>query len=164
MKITLQEIREMVSSVLAEAKKKKEKSEKAKKEVFPAAYSYSEAFDFSAPLGAYNLYRSQGAANWGPMTGPGTKVDDRVDGGRSNEATLRSFIKESIKAELKEERSAWTELSEMVDPPKKAAPTNVWEAAQHWYDHQGFGLGRQTSEGIQLKKDAAAKKAANKKK
>lgn len=163
MKITLQEIKGMVSEILAEAKKKKEKSEKAKKEVHPAAYSYSEAFDFSAPLGAYNLYRSQGAVNWGPMTGPGSKVDDQVDGGRSTEAALRSFVRESIRSELKEDRSVWTELSEMVDPPKKPVPTGVWEAAQHWYDHQGFGLGKQTSEGIQKKKDAAAKKANKKK-
>jgi hypothetical protein len=146
---------------LAEAKKKKEMTDKAKKEVHPAGYSYSEAFDFSAPLGAYNLYRSQGAVNWGPMTGPGTKIDDRIAGGRSEmESALRSFIKEAIRQETNND-SSWTQLSELVNPkPPKFG--NVWEAAMHWYDHQGFGLGHATSEGIEEKKKKQAKKDAKK--
>lgn len=142
MKATLAEIRTIVSEVLTEVKKKKEKSDKAKKEVHPAGYSYAEAFDFSAPLGAYNLYRNQGAVNWGPMTSAGTKIDDRIAGGRSEtESILRSFIKEAIREEVGE-TSSWQRLSEMIDPP---APSfgNVWEAAaHHWYDFQNRGLGK----------------------
>lgn len=67
-----------VGQLLLEAKKKKEKAEKLKYNPAPPAYGYAESLDFSAPLGAYNLYRSQGAVNWGPMTGPGPKIDDRV--------------------------------------------------------------------------------------
>jgi len=131
MKVTLEEIKSIVSDVLSEAKKKKEKSEKAKKEVHPAGYSYAEALDFSAALGAYNLYGSQGAVNWGPMTGPGTKVDDRIAGGRAeSESILRSFIKEAIKQEMNEDQSAWQQLSEKTNVAKKN-PSNVWEAAQH---------------------------------
>ena len=161
MKTTLAEIKMIVSDVLAEAKKKKEKSEKAKKEVHPAGYSYSEAFDFSTPLEEYNLYKSQGAVNWGPMTSTGTKIDDRIAGGRSEtESILRSFIKEAIREEVGED-SSWQQLSEIIAPtPKKFG--NVWEAAQHWYDHQGLGLGHQTSEGIELKKEKLSKKGGKK--
>jgi len=161
MKISLNEIKMIVSQVLTEVKKKKEKSEKAKKEVHPAGYSYSEALDFSAPLGPYNLYGSQGAVNWGPMTSSGTKIDDRIAGSRSEtESILRSFIKEAIRQEVSED-SSWQQLSEIIDPsPRKFG--NVWEAAAHWYDHQGLGLGSQTSEGIQSKKEKLAKKAGKK--
>jgi len=142
MKATLAEIRTIVSEVLTEVKKKKEKSDKAKKEVHPAAYSYDEAFDFSAPLGAYNLYRNQGAVNWGPMTSAGTKIDDRIAGGRAEtESILRSFIKEAIRDEVNEDTSSWHRLSEMIDPPAKHFG-NVWEAAAHWYDFQNRGLGK----------------------
>lgn len=70
------------AGIVAEGKKKREKAEKLKQDALPAGFAYVEAFDFSAPLGAYNLYRTQGTVNWGPMTGIGTKIDDRVSGNR----------------------------------------------------------------------------------
>lgn len=99
------EIRKLVGEVLAEAKKKKEKAEQLKYEAKPAGYSYSEALDFSAPLGAYNLYRTQGPVNWGPMTGPGTKIDDRIAGQRAGlEEVLHGIVKEMAAP------SAWAPL------------------------------------------------------
>lgn len=76
----LDRLSETLDVLLAEVKKKKEYTS------VPRAddYSYSPAFDFSAPLGAYNLYRSQGASNWGPMTGPGTQIDASVSGKRAS--------------------------------------------------------------------------------
>jgi len=95
MSATDKDIKRVISNVLAEAKKKKEKAEVLKHDPKPAAYGYSEAFDFSAPLGAYNLYRSQGAVNWGPMTGPGSKIDDKIVGQRANlEQVLHGIVKE----------------------------------------------------------------------
>lgn len=144
---TIQEIRKVVDSVLAEAKKKKEKAEELKHDPKPPAYGYSEAFDFSAPLGAYNLYRTQGAVNWGPMTSAGTKIDDRIVNQKSNlEAVLRGVVKEASAP------SAWLPLMESTK-----VPDSVWEAAQHWYDHAGFGLGHATSESIESKKAKKAK-------
>ena len=122
MEDTLKEIRQIVSEVLAEAKKKKEKSDRLKKKVDPPAYSYAEAFDFSAPLGAYNLYRTQGAVNWGPMTSAGTKIDDHILGQRAEaEGALRAYVREAIKSD-----SSWQSLSEAMNP---SVPENVWEAA-----------------------------------
>jgi len=130
MENSLDEIKAIISKVLAEAKKKKEKSDKAKKEVHPAGYSYAEALDFSAALGAYNLYRSQGAVNWGPMTGAGTHIDDKIAGGRAeSNSILRSFIKEAIRQEMTEEASAWNTISKKTQP-KQNKPKNIWEAAE----------------------------------
>ncbi len=112
MKISLKEINKMVDATIAEAKKKKKnkKEEKCEEvEVQPNAYSYAEALDFAPPLGSANLYRSQGAVNWGPMTGAGPAVDDlkREDG--------------SVKAALSE--SAWEALDE------KFNSDNYWQMA-----------------------------------
>jgi hypothetical protein len=54
----------------------------------------------------------------------------------------------------------WKKLNESAG---NSVPANVWEAAQHWYDHAGFGLGHATSESIESKKLATAKKAKAKK-
>lgn len=142
----------MADKLLSEAKKKKEKAEELKNKATPEAYSYSEAFDFSAPLGAYNLYRTQGAVNWGPMTGPGSKVDDRIVGQR---ASLESLTKGVVKEMTN--KSAWEPLAESV------APSNVWEAANHWFDFENLGLGRQNEEGIKNKKKKNAKDKKSKK-
>lgn len=150
-----EEIKRLVEDVLAEAKKKKEKAVELKHDPKPSAYGYAEAFDFSAPLGAYNLYRTQGAVNWGPMTGPGTKIDDRIVGQKAGlESVLKGIVTEALQP------SAWDVLAESVKPA--TVPTNVWEAANHWYDHMSFGLGRATAESIEKKKGVAAKKLAKK--
>lgn len=144
---TVNEIQLYIGKVLAEVKKKKEKADKLKRATEPKGYSYAESLDFSAPLGAYNLYRSQGAVNWGPMTGPGTKIDDRISGQRVGlEAVLRGAMKEAATT------SAWDALNEEVKVPE-----NIWEAAQHYYDHAGLGLGGATSESIEEKKIGFAK-------
>lgn len=149
MSATIKEIKKVVSDVLAEAKKKKEKAIALKHDPKPPAYGYAEAFDFSAPLGAYNLYRNQGPVNWGPMTSAGTKIDDKIVPQRERlEAALRGIQTEAAKP------SSWERLSEAVDPQ---VPGNVWEAANHWYDHAGFGLGHTTSENIEEKKIGFAK-------
>jgi len=157
----MDEIKKIVAEVLAEAKKKKEKGDKLKDEheAKPGAYGYAEAFDFSAPLGAYNLYKSQGAVNWGPMTGPGTHVDTNTVGASKSEKALRSYVREEIKEQISQEWSAWDVLSEAVAERPSIPPSNVWEAAMHWYDHAGLGLGKQTQEGIENKKKKLAKKA-----
>jgi len=160
---TMNEIRQLVRDVILEAKKKKEKAEKLAYEPHPKEFTYDDALDFSAPLGAYNLYRSQGASNWGPMTGAGSKIDDRVSGTKddkdnADEALLRSFINNVVK-ECLETDSSWGSLRESSEMSK-----NIWEAALHWYDHQKLGLGHQTTEGIEQKKLKAAKQAKQNKK
>lgn len=153
MKVSLKELRSIVADVLTEAKKKKKKSKDLEKNVDPKGYGYAESFDFSAPLGGYNLYRSQGVTNWGPHTGAGPKIDDNVGGTKAlSEKTLRSYLRSIIHEHISTEQSSWNQLSELTDSKSKNF-NNIWEAANHWYDHQNFGLGRQTSEGIQSKKD-----------
>lgn len=83
----------------------KKKKEKAKKDIKPAVYEYDESYDFSAPLNAYNLYRTQGSVNWGPMTGPGTKIDDRV----SIQNVVRNIMKEISNVDS---NSSWKSLLE----------------------------------------------------
>src|SRR5262245_26192668 len=120
MKVNLNELRQIIQEILSEAKKKKEKGEKAKYSPKPEAYGYSEALDFSAPLGVYNLYRSQGAVNWGPMTGPGTAVDNRFHSVNplaedlNEEALVRSFVKGVVAEDI--ERDPWSYLSEALQP------------------------------------------------
>lgn len=151
MSATNKDIRKVVSEVLAEAKKKKEKAAALKHDPKPAAYAYAEAFDFSAPLGAYNLYRNQGPVNWGPMTSAGTKIDDKIVPQRERlEAALRGIQKEAVQP------SSFEKLSESIDPK------GVWESAGHWYDHAGFGLGSATTESIENKKKKMAKAVAAK--
>jgi len=136
----IRQLEVLTEKLLTEKKKKKEKVEDLRKDPEPHAYAYSEAFDFSAPLGAYNLYRTQGTVNWGPMTGPGSKIDDRILGQRTN---LQSLLQGIV---VKESKSAWAPLNE------SKSISNVWEAANHWYDSEGLGLGRQTPDGIEQKK------------
>lgn len=83
MSFDMKDLELYVEGVLNEVKKKKEKAIALKKDEANIGYTYAEEFDFSAPLGQYNLYRTQGAVNWGPMTSAGTKIDDRISGQRS---------------------------------------------------------------------------------
>ncbi len=101
----LNELKALVRQVvLAEVKKKKSPKKKGKKAEIPEEsekFKYAEALDFSIPLGDFNVYRHQGAANWGPYTSQGPTVAQIPDG-------------------LKE--SAWAEF---VHPlPSKS----IWEA------------------------------------
>lgn len=120
MKTKQSEINKTIKRTLAEAKKKKEKALELKHDTKPTGYGYSESFDFSAPLGAYNLYKGQGAVNWGPMTGPGTKVDDRIAGQRADIQTLtRDMVKEAAAP------SAWANLTEEKEVDEASATWNA---------------------------------------
>ena len=136
MKISVPELRKLVEEVIAEAKKKKEKD--LEEEVRPDAHMYDKAHDYSPPLGAYNLYRSQGPVNWGPHTGPGPKIDDRPWGVK-NESALRTALRQMIsEALMPAPNSAWMGV---VPPAPRKVPKGIWESAMHWYDFQSRGLG-----------------------
>ena len=63
----IKELKKFVTSVVVEAKKKKE--DKEEKKVFPKDYRYSESFDFSTPLGPdHSLYYQQGRSSLGGFT------------------------------------------------------------------------------------------------
>lgn len=111
-------INKLVSQVISEAKKKKKKGEDAEKAYVanPREYGYADSFDFSAPLDTANLYKSQGASNFGPYTNGGDVADK----------TLRAAIKEEIRLQLSEETSPWLFLSEALEMNKKPMK-NVWE-------------------------------------
>ena len=137
----------MVGQIVSEAKKKKgKKTGEPKKGVSPKGFSHAEALDFSAPLGPANPYYKQGGSSWGPLTGPGTPVEDNELSPvptRADEA-VRSLVRQVIRES---------------ESPRRG-PQNIWEKAMHWYDNQRLGLGNQTSEGIQAKKAENAKKSA----
>lgn len=124
MKIGLNNVRNKVSSIVSEARKKKDKSEKQLHKPSPKEYGYAESFDFSSPLGGYNLYKSQGASNWGPMTGPGQSIDDKISVPKS--AKLAEDILKL--AESIPKSSAWSpvlkEAYKIVDLKNSK---NVWE-------------------------------------
>lgn len=153
MRINLQELRQMVDSIVAEAKKKKEKADKAERVPEPPEYRYAEAFDFSAPLGAYNLYRSQGAVNWGPHTGPGPTIDDRLYVPKSVKDAHMAMESIQKLTRVIPESSAWAPfLSEARKVQKAAHGNSVWESALHWYDFQKKGLGKgKISEKVSVK-------------
>lgn len=155
----LNELRLVVAEMLDEAKKKKEKEVALKKRgASVEAYGlYDEAFDFSAPLGASNLYRQQGAANWGPYTSGGPEIDSMFsDPNRgatqmreSEERAVRMLVREVIENGLVPPTSAWAPLTEK----RKVMPVaeSAWDAAaplfEAWYDKFR-----------ESKKDAPAKK------
>jgi hypothetical protein len=160
MKVSIDELRKIVGEVVSEAKKKKEKSDELKYTAHPKEYGYAESLDFSAPLGGYNLYRSQGAANWGPYTGAGPKIDDNVridpvSTSLTEEKMLRSLLRSIIGETLMPRSSAWDVISESSRVRRTG---NVWEDVARWYDHQGFGLGSQTPAGIMERKRKAARR------
>lgn len=142
MKISVPELKKLVEEVIAEAKKKKEDLEEDHR---PDGFVYDKNFDMSQPLGAYNLYRSQGPVNFGPFTGAGPKIDDRPYGAK-NESALRTVLRGMIgEALMPDASSAWMGVVPPAVPAPRSAPKNMWEAAMHWYDFQGKGLGGKSS-------------------
>lgn len=144
MRIKLKELPALVESIIAEAKKKKDKEKKLSKVPEPKEYQYAEAFDYSPPLAAYNLYRSQGQANWGPQTGEGPRVDDRT--------AIHHTLKEDekvlngiVEGTLIPEKSAWDAIKAVKEDKstlKGFLPeSTAWGEALRWYDHAGQGLG-----------------------
>lgn len=75
---TNKQIKKVIENVILEARKKKAK----KKQGYvakPSDYSYSESLDMSTPQGDKNLYKVQGASNWGPYTSAGEKIKEEDD-------------------------------------------------------------------------------------
>lgn len=106
----------LLKGILAEAKKKKkEKEEKKSYDAKPDAFKYDEAFDFSSPLGADNLYARQGQVNWGPVTSAGTKLDDRVMGQKVELEAVK--MNESAWDALEESLngSIWSSINESLE-------------------------------------------------
>jgi hypothetical protein len=140
--MNINELKLVVAEMLEEAKKKKEKEIKAKENSGGAknAYgTYAEALDFSWPLGAHNLYRSQGAVNWGPETNAGTHVDQNFANpntflGMNEERALRHIVREVIEYGLVPANSAW---APMMESSRSADGGSLWEEAlrecDHWY-------------------------------
>jgi hypothetical protein len=146
---TIDELKHQIAEILDEAKKKKEKSDKIKRmSAQIEAYGfYSEEHDFSEPLGARNLYRQQGAVNWGPMTSDGTHIDEKSIGNpnggvsaskymkESDEKAIRSVVREVIENGLVDESSAWAPFLSKRDPIFES----TWEEAVYkineaWYN------------------------------
>lgn len=146
MKMTISELKHQIADILDEAKKKKEKAEKIKRmSAQIEAYGYyTEEHDFSAPLGAANLYRSQGAVNWGPYTSAGTHVDHQNAGNpnqgylkirESDERALRSLVREVIQNGLIDESSAWAPFTQKQEPLFESTWEEVaYRIDEAWYD------------------------------
>ena len=146
-KFTMNELKLEIAEILDEAKKKKDRIEDVKKKGHQIeAYGlYDEAFDFSTPLGALNLYRQQGAVNWGPYTSAGTQVDNNYNnpnGGalqmkESEEHALRSLVREVIQNGLTPSDSAWAPMMESTR--RNQVHESSWHAAdalfEAWYDN-----------------------------
>ncbi len=146
--MTLNELKCQIAEILEEAKKKRDKAEKVKRTSAQVeAYGfYSEELDFSQPLGAWNHYARQGAANWGPMTAVGTRVDQYGPGNPNSDPAarymkegdakaLRATIREVIENGLVDEQSAWAPLIKKSEPIFESS----WEEAEYrlneaWYD------------------------------
>lgn len=126
MMLTINKLRALVDSVIEEAKKKPKKKKEKQEEmnVSPGEYQYAEALDFSEPLGGYNLYKSQGAVNWGPMTGPGPAIDDSI-----RMPPVRVPLGEGAAPD-----SEWSHLVEAIDPQ------NIWETAARQLDEKHLGF------------------------
>lgn len=147
MKMTLNELKHKISEIIEEAKKKPEKADKIKRTSAQVeAYGfYTEDHDFSAPLGAYNRYRQQGAVNWGPMTSDGTHVDQYGPANpnilglhEADEQALRSVVREVLENGLIDEESAWAPfLARASSEPifeSSWAEASAMLTEKHWFD------------------------------
>jgi hypothetical protein len=168
MKITVEQLRTMVNSAINEAKKKRKK-DLGEAEARPDGYMSDKNMDFSKPLGALNYYRMQGSANFGPYTGDPDSMIGSASGvdmdipryGTKMEAALRAVVGQMISEELRPDPvSAWARLMPAPPPP---APTNIWEAAMHYYDFQRRGLGQMKEEAKPSKSDERKADAKDKK-
>lgn len=118
MKMTLRELREFVrKQVLEEAKRKKKEVPKPQPPHVRAYGQTAEAFDFSQPLRSMNLYKAQGAANFGPYTAAHEQVDATpVREYAPAAASMIRKVNESLS------QSVWEPVAEQVRPAE-----NVWE-------------------------------------
>lgn len=131
-------LQEMVDKILSEKKGKGKKKEKdAPAAVQPAAYGYSEALDFSTPLGDHNLYKSQGHVNWGPQTGVGPFVDDSSRKARSNMSSIMSAWDRLSEAVTPRSKDAWGRLEEMYEEQQEMDEKHVgFKKLSHQLAHQ----------------------------
>jgi len=145
-KMTLNELKLEIASILEEAKKQDKKEEDLEKKGHSIeAYGlYDEAFDYAQPLGALNLYAQQGAVNWGPYTSAGPTIDSSYADPQRNNATanlkesderaLRSLVREIIENGLIPAGSAWAPLLR-----RERADEGAWGAAGELLEkHIGF--------------------------
>ena len=144
-KMNLNELKVEIASILEEAKKKDKKADDLEKKgkSIEAYGLYDEAFDFSQPLGAMNLYAQQGAVNWGPYTSGGPVIDSSFADPQRNNATsnlkeedehaLRTLVREVIENGLIPAGSAWAPVLNRV-----SKPFGTWDQAarmaEAWYD------------------------------
>lgn len=157
-KMTIRELKRQISDIISEAKKAEEKESKSSMSRRPQVEAfgfYDAEHDFSSPLGAANLYRQQGAVNWGPYT-----VDNSADprglagagshnpngGGvaaqfnmrEGDERAIRALVREVIQNGLIDESSAWSPFLKKSEPLFE----NSWEeiayrlVEKHWYDRK----------------------------
>lgn len=107
--------------MMNEAKKKKGKKKEAEQE--SPKYQAAPEFDFSIPLGPENLYKNQGAANFGPYTAlvkdcPATEIEEGLLGS-------------TTKLELRES-SAWDPIKKMVENKS----TGAWAEASRFINRR----------------------------
>ena len=144
-KYSMNELKLEIAEILDEAKKKASKSKDIKKKgASVEAYGiYDEAFDFSAPLGDFNLYKQQGGVNFGPYTSGGNGFKNeyshpntgQVKMKENDERALRALVREVIQNGLVPSNSAWAPLiekREQVSEGAWGAANNLFEA---WYDN-----------------------------
>lgn len=122
---TLEGLRSLVRDVILEKKGKgtKAKSKKPKKddEKKSPGFQSDERLDFSVPQGDYNVYRHQGAANWGPHTSTGPDVSRVPDELKESIREITSTLTESEWLYFVRPRSGgWKGiLEQFVDEKKK---------------------------------------------
>ena len=157
MKMTITELKHTIAEILDEAKKSKDKAEKIKRmsKQVEAYGFYTEEHDFSAPLGAFNLYRQQGASNWGPYTSAGVRIDKQNAGSPNNgpagiheERALRMLVREVLQNGVIAEDSAWAPFVSKPEPIFES----TWEEAVYrmneaWYDDFRKGGKKEKSSG-----------------
>lgn len=131
MKISLNELRQMVTAALTEAKKKPKEKIK-ENEVRVDGHIADSKMDFSPPLGGLNTYRQQGQSNFGPYTGDIDSVLGAVNGVNLDNPLY------GVRAEGVDRSSVWSAFA----GPSRPVPTTLWESALHYYDFQMRGLGQ----------------------
>lgn len=131
MKISIEQMKEMVTEVISEAKKKKKKK---------GDDSPLNPLDFSEPLGELNLYKRQGASNIGPFTEHALRtVIKRMLREALGEIEIKPVDKDKTKVSSPYTGQVVSKDSKdtVVDPKladsKWKPGKGAWEQADHWY-------------------------------
>ena len=138
-KMTLNELKHQIAGILEEAKKSEKSTRSSKKSGKPPqveAYGfYDKEHDFSTPQGEHNLYRQQGAVNWGPYTSAGPRVDYSLK--ETDERALRALVREVIENGTIDESSAWAPFLARAAPLFESSWEEVaYRLTEAWYDKQ----------------------------